>query len=503
MNEAKQTKEAQRDKFLRSLCGPGFVNWNSIKWGQFQRNVSRLQARIVKAEKEGRIGKVKALQIILTKSLAARAMAVKRVTENQGKNTPGVDGSLWKTPDSKVNAVQQLRRKGYKASALKRVYIPKTNGKKRPLGIPTMKDRAMQALHQMALDPVAECRADVNSYGFRKNRSTADAIEKCFAVLSRKRAVRWILEGDIKGCFDNIDHQWLLENIPADRRMLNEWLDAGFVHKGTFHATEAGTPQGGIISPVLANMALDGLEKALQAQFGIKQSAQGRASRINLVRYADDFIITGKSQELLENEVKPLVQNFLAKRGLTLSAEKTNTTYIKDGFDFLGQNVRKYGDKLLIKPSRKSIANLLEKVQGIIKGHKTATSGGLIIMLNPIIRGWVNYHHHVVSSRVFARVDHAIWQAIWAWAIRRHPNKSKVWVRSKYFTTERGNNWAFFGVTGNGKRVLLFKATSISIKRHVKVRQDLNPYDPAWKDYLVKRVAKSSRNSGWVPQGAF
>lgn len=314
MNEAMQIKEARGDNSPRSLCSPGFKNWNSIEWKQVHRNVSRLQARIVKAEKEGRIGKVKALQIILTKSLAARALAVKRVTENRGKNTPGVDGSLWKTPGSKAKAVQHLRRKGYKASALKRVYIPKANGKKRPLGIPTMRDRAMQALYQMALDPVAECRADVNSYGFRRHRSTADAIEKCFAVLSRKLAGRWVLEGDIKGCFDNINHQWLLDNIPTDKKMLNAWLKAGVVHKGAFHATEAGTPQGGIISPVLANMALDGLEDALQARFGSKISPRRKACRINLVRYADDFIITGSSPELLENEVKPLVQNFLSER---------------------------------------------------------------------------------------------------------------------------------------------------------------------------------------------
>ena len=221
MNREMQTKEADEEQSLTGLCVSGSVDWLSIDWKTAQRNVSKLQERIVKAEKEGRIGKVKSLQIILTKSLSARALAVKRVTENQGKNTPGIDEVLWKTSKSKSSAVQQLKRKGYQVSALKRVYIPKANGKKRPLGIPTMKDRAMQMLFHMALDPVSEYRADSHSYGFRKYRSTADAIDQCFVVLSRKATAQWVLEGDIKGCFDNIDHNWMLKNVQVDKKMLS------------------------------------------------------------------------------------------------------------------------------------------------------------------------------------------------------------------------------------------------------------------------------------------
>jgi RNA-directed DNA polymerase len=492
MNEDRQIRESQEEKSSTDLCGLDSLDWDSINWEKVENDTSKLQARIVKAEKEGRIGKAKALQILLTKSFGGKALAVKRVTENQGKKTPGVDGILWSTPESKVKAIQQLRRKGYKARALKRVYIPKSNGKKRPLGIPTMKDRAMQALYQLALDPISESRADYNSYGFRRYRSTADSIERCFNVLAGKRHARWVLEGDIKGCFDNISKSWLLDNIPMDKKMLKTWLDAGFIHNGTFHKTIAGTPQGGIISPVLANMTLDGLEETLIRKIRGKTIRRGRA-KVNLVRYADDFIITGTSREVLEKEVKPVVVEFLAERGLTLSEEKTTIVHIDEGFDFLGQNVRKYAGKLLIKPSKKNVATFLKKVRETIKGNAAIKAEHLILMLNPIIRGWANYHRHVVSKKVFGNVDHAIWKAIWNWAKRRHPDKSKKWVRSKYFTTEGGNHWAFFDVAEDGKRLTLFKASSIPIKRHVKIKKNVNPYDPAWQNYLEKRKERRTK----------
>jgi RNA-directed DNA polymerase len=485
MNEAMQTWEAPE---IWGLCGLDSGNiWDSIKWLRIKKNVSRLQARIVKAEKEGRVGKVKALQILLTKSLSGRLLAVKRVTENRGKNTPGVDGILWKKPGDKFNAVNLLRRKGYHAKPLKRVYIPKANGKKRPLGIPTMKDRAMQALFKLALDPIAETRADQDSYGFRNMRSTADAIAQCFIILARKGRAQWVLEGDIKGCFDNINHQWLLDNIPIDRRMLKIWLKSGYVHNGVFHKTNAGTPQGGIISPVLANMTLDGLAELLVAKTGRKRSLEGRNNKVNLVRYADDFIITASSRELLEDKIKPVLIEFLTERGLTLSEEKTSITHIQEGFDFLGQNVRKYNETLLIKPAKKSVLSLLSKTREIVKSNPTARTDSLIKMLNPVIRGWANYHQHVVSKETFSSVDHKIWGLLWTWANRRHPNKSKGWIRSKYFTTEGGNQWVFFGLDGKNQ-VNIFRASTLPIERHIKVRKVFNPYDPAWKEYQRKRI---------------
>ncbi|MZZ95981.1 group II intron reverse transcriptase/maturase, partial [Escherichia coli] len=232
--------------------------WDNMDWNKCERQVRKLQARIVKAQKEGRHNKVKALQWTLTHSFAAKALAVKRVTSNKGKNTSGVDKVLWDSSQGKWKAIFTLKRRGYTPQPLKRVHIKKSNGKLRPLGIPTMKDRAMQALYLMALDPVAETTADNHSYGFRKERGTADAIEQCFIILSRSVAPEWILEADIKGCFDHISHDWLLNNIPMDKTVLRKWLKCGVVFNKLLMPTEEGTPQGGIISPTLANMALDG-----------------------------------------------------------------------------------------------------------------------------------------------------------------------------------------------------------------------------------------------------
>lgn len=309
----------------QSMCaasGPE-AQWVQIDWAQCELKVRRLQERIVKATQEGRHGKVKALQWLLTHSFHGRALAVKRVTHNQGKNTPGVDGAIWSTPASRYKAIDTLRRRGYQPQPLRRVYIPKSNGKLRPLGIPTMKDRAMQALYLLALLPVAETTADPNSYGFRPKRSTADAIEQCFTVLARKIGPQWVLEGDIRGCFDNISHAWMLTHIPTDKEVLKKWLKAGFMENRTLFPTEAGTPQGGIISPTLANLTLDGLERLLKETFR-KKVIRGQCYRpkVNFVRYADDFIITGRSKELLEDEVKPLVEQFMSARGLQLSPEK-------------------------------------------------------------------------------------------------------------------------------------------------------------------------------------
>ena len=295
--------------------------WDAIDWRPIIEGVQRLQMRIAKATREGRWGKVKALQWLLTHSQSGRALAVKRVTANQGRHTPGVDQVTWKTPTAKLKAIESLKRRGYEPQPLRRVYIPKANGKERPLGIPTMKDRAMQALYLLALAPVAETTADRKSFGFRPERSTADAIEQCHNALSARHSAQWVLEGDIKGCFDHISHDWMLRHIPTDKQVLQKWLKCGYVENRVLFPTEAGTPQGGIISPTLANMALDGLEKRLAERFP-KRSGKGPYHKVNLIRYADDFIITGDSKEQLENEARPLVEQFLKERGLVLSPEK-------------------------------------------------------------------------------------------------------------------------------------------------------------------------------------
>jgi RNA-directed DNA polymerase len=461
------------------------VDWNSINWKKVNRNVRRLQARIVKAMGEGRWGKVKALQWLLTHSFSGKVLSVRRVTENQGKKTPGVDGEIWDTPQKKARGIASLRQHGYRVQPLRRLYIPKRNGKKRALGIPTMRDRAMQALYKLALDPIAETTGDPNSYGFRRERSQADAIAQCFLCFRQKTSPTAILEGDIKGCFDNISHKWLLEHIPIEKRILKQWLKAGYIDRGVFYDTEEGTPQGGIISPVLANMTLDGLEVAVANQ---PHRGTKRQAKLHVIRFADDFVISGSSQELLGEDIQPGVVDFLEERGLSLSAEKTKLTGIEEGFDLLGQNVRKYKGKLLIKPAKKSVKEFMAKVRAIIKDHQYASAGQLIEKLNPVIRGWANYHRHVVSKKTFQKVDHDIFQALWRWAKRRHRNKSARWIRAKHF----GRYWVFFGLVrgkdGTCRKVYLFRAAKVLIERHVKVRVAANPYDPKWEPYFERRL---------------
>ncbi|OIT13546.1 group II intron reverse transcriptase/maturase [Ralstonia solanacearum] len=466
-------------------------HWHEIDWAKCYREVRRLQARIVKATQEGKHGKVKALQWLLTHSFSGKALAVKRVTENRGKRTPGVDGAIWSTPRARLEAVSLLKRRGYQPRPLRRIYIPKANGKQRPLGIPCMTDRAQQALYLLALEPVAETTADPNSYGFRTARSTADAVEQCFIALGRKDNARWILEADIRSCFDEISHDWLVAHIPIDKEVLRRWLKAGYLQDHIFHTTEAGTPQGGVVSPALMNLTLDGLERMLLARF-----ARGSrcSSKVNIVRFADDFIVTGATREMLADEVRPMVEQFLAQRGLSLSPEKTRITHIDDGFDFLGMNVRKYGGKLLIKPAKKNVQALLRKVRDLVKGNKALRHDALIRLLNPVLRGWANYYRSVVAKRTFAKVSYAIWQCLWRWARRRHPHKGARWVRQKYFRTVGTRHWVFAAetskrrTTGQPDLLELYDVLGTPIRRHRKIKAGANPFDPQWESYFEERL---------------
>ena len=481
-----------------SMCASSgkAAHWDQIDWPECERQVRRLQARIVKATREGRWNKVKTLQRLLTHSFSGKALAVKRVTENQGKRTPGVDRVTWLTPAAKLKALGSLHRRGYRPLPLRRVYIPKANGKQRPLGIPVMSDRAMQALYLLALEPIAETTADPNSYGFRPERSTADAIQQCFNTLCRGRSPQWVLEGDIKGCYDHISHEWMLRHVPTDKAVLRHWLKAGYVENRHLFPTEAGTPQGGIISPTLANLTLDGLEPLLAEHFPTEKWKDGKrwSPKVNLVRYADDFIITGDSRELLEKEVRPLVEAFLKERGLTLSPDKTHITHIDEGFDFLGENLRKYGGKPLVKPSQKNTHVFLEKVRGLIDANPSANQAVLIGLLNPVIRGWANYHRHCAATDTFHRVDHEIWQRLWQWARRRHPKKSRQWVKDRYFPALGQRAWTFAADTGQrtpeGQPIWLklVYAGGTKIKRHIKIRQDANPLDSHWRSYFQERA---------------
>jgi RNA-directed DNA polymerase len=465
------------------VASTAWRSWHDVSWVEIHQVVARLQIRIAKAAKAGEWRKVRTLQRLLTNSTSAKALAVRRVTENQGRKTPGVDKQTWDTPDAKWQAVAGLSNRGYKPLPLRRIYIPKANGDKRPLGIPTMRDRAMQALHLLALDPVAETTGDSHSYGFRRERSTADAIEQVRNVLGRKASPKWVLEGDIKGCFDNISHDWLVANVCMDKGVLRKWLKAGFIETGRLFPTHAGTPQGGIISPVLANIALDGLQGELETLCGNRR--EKRAAKVHLVRYADDFVITGSSKELLESEVKPLVEKFLAARGLVLSEKKTKITHVTEGFDFLGWNVRYFSRMLLTQPSKKNTKAFLDKVRSVLRERKAAKQIDVIEKLAPIVRGWANYHRSQMASRTFARCDHQIWQALWRWASRRHPNKGKRWIKQRYFKCLKGRDWRFAD-----KDKLLPNLCEYRKRTHVKVMGEANPYDQTYDEYFSKRLGR-------------
>jgi RNA-directed DNA polymerase len=349
--------------------------WNNFPWDKARAYVNRLQKRIAKAVKEGKYRLAKRLQYVLTRSFYAKSLAVKKVTENKGKRTAGVDGVRWKTSSERMRAVFSLTDKGYKAKPLSRIYIPKPNSDKmRPLSIPTFYDRAMQALYAIALQPWAETMADMTSFGFRLYRNAQDAADYLFICLSKDTSAPYVLEGDIKSCFDTISHDWLLENIPMDKKILSEFLQAGYINEGVYNSITMGAAQGGIISPILANMALDGIKNLLEGQFKTK--------KVHFVRYADDWVVTVESREVAE-QVKIAIEGFLAERGLSLSEEKTKIVHIDDGFDFLSWNFRKYEGKLLIKPSKKAVATIIRSISDIIQKAKNASQEELIEKLNP------------------------------------------------------------------------------------------------------------------------
>jgi RNA-directed DNA polymerase len=485
-------KGKQMTATVRSADAPfgRHTNWKSINWRQVRDAVRRLQVRIAKAVKEKKLRKARSLQWILTHSYYAKLWAIKRVTSNKGKRTPGVDGVVWTASRQKLDAVKLLKRRGYRPLPLRRIYIPKKNkSEKRPLSIPTMNDRACQALYKLALEPVAETLADPNSYGFRIWRRCADAIGQCFNTLAKGYSPIWILEADIRSCFDEISHSWMLDNILMDREVLRKWLKAGYMEKGSIYPTTKGTPQGGIASPTLANMALDGLEAAAKKAAPARIDGDKR-SKINVIRYADDFVISGDSKELLETKVKPAVEAFLHERGLSLSEAKTRIVRIDEGFDFLGQNIRKYNGKLMIKPARKNVKAFLRDIRKTIRKHLGLSTISMIGQLNPKIRGWANYHRYVVSGKIFSYIDTCIYNSLWQWMKRRHRNKSKTWMKNKYWLN--GSKPWMFSTRVKDKRGYprlyeVIRACHIGIVRHIKIRGNANPFDPKYDVYFRKR----------------
>lgn len=461
--------------------------WKQVNWKTVKACVYRLQMRIAQAIREGRWGKAKALQHLLSRSFYGRLWAVKRMTENKGSRTPGIDGVTWKSPGQRWRAACNLNASGYHSQPLRRLYILKKNGKQRPLGIPTLHDRAMQELFALGLRPIAETVADSHSYGFREKRSLHDAVKMTFLSLSSKVSAQWILEADIKACFDCISHDWLLEHIPLPKVILRQWLKAGYMEAATLHDTDEGTPQGGIVSPLLCNMTLDGLEDL------VIKGRNKKRRKLNIIRYADDFIVTGATPEILLNEIKPDLERFLADRGLTLSEEKTKVSHISDGFNFLGFNARKFNNKLLIQPEDGKTRALLNKVKDFLDRHRGIPFHVMLSKLNRIVRGWAHAYRRVVAKQRMDFVDNRLYRLVRKWLRREHRSKTWAWIAKRYRRRVKGRMEfcaSYTNAKGELKVVRLFQAADLPIRYHVKIRCEAKPYDPRYVDYFADRKKK-------------